>query len=307
MSTSQLMNTVMCETQCLPTAEVSVERLTNLNQNEVLSFLMERPIHTVCMVGFIRDNGLESPLNRGTFYGCRNSEGRLEGVALIGHSTLIEVRTDRALREVALVAQLSADTHMIMGEQERIEQFWDQYAEQGQEIRLICRELLFELRRQVQVLETVAGLRLATLEDLELIAPVHAAMAEAESGVNPLVVDPLGFRQRCARRIEKGRVFVLVEDKQLIFKADIQADTPEVIYLEGIYVNPAKRGAGVGRRCLSQLTHILLSRSKSICLLVNENNEEANLFYHLANFKLRGYYYTTFLQSAVHSTPSVTH
>ena len=299
MSAAKLMSTVMTETQYLPTAEVSVSvtQLTNQDRNEVLAFLAERPIHTVCMVGFIRDNGLESPLNRGTFYGCRNSEGRLEGVALVGHTTLIEVRTDRALKEFALVAQVCSNTFMIMGEQERIEQFWNHYADEGQEIRLICRELLFEMRRPVQVHEAVAGLRLATLEDLELIAPVHAALAEAESGVNPLSMDPVGFLERCSRRIEKGRVWVLVENGQLTFKADIQADTPDVVYLEGIYVNPAKRGQGIGRRCLSQLTQSLLSRSKSICLLVNENNEKAHAFYRLSNFKLRGYYYTTFMQA----------
>jgi hypothetical protein len=134
--------------------------LTDADENEVLAFLAERPIHTVCMAGFIRDNSLESPLNRGTFHGCRNSEGRLEGVALIGHTTLIEVRTDRALKEFAMVAQVYAKAHMIMGEQERIEQFWNHYADEGQEIRIICRELLFELRRPVQVRDEVEGLHL---------------------------------------------------------------------------------------------------------------------------------------------------
>jgi uncharacterized protein len=309
MSAAELMSTVMTETQYLPTAEVtvSVAELTNPDRNEVLAFLAERPIHTVCMVGFIRDNGLESSLNRGAFYGCRNSEGRLEGVALIGHTTLIEVRTDRALKEFALVAQVCSNTFMIMGEQERIEQFWNHYADEGQEIRLICRELLFELRRPVQLSERIEGLRLATRKDLELIAPVHAAMAEAESGVNPLSKDPVGFLQRCARRIEKGRVWVLVENDQLIFKADIQADTPDVMYLEGIYVNPAMRGQGIGRRCLAQLTQCLLERSKSICLLANEKNEKAHSLYRLSNFKLRGHYYTTFLQSENCPSAAVTH
>jgi len=299
MSTSILMNSVMAETQYLPAADVtvSVVKLTNEDRNEVLSFLTERPIHTVCMVGFIRDNGLESELNRGTFYGCRNSEGRLEGVALIGHTTLIEVRTDRALKAFAPVAQVCSNTFMIMGEQERIEQFWNHYADEGQEIRLICRELLFELRRPVQVPEKVEGLRLATIEDLELIAPVHAAMSEAESGVNPLTVDPVGFRQRCARRIERKRVWVVIENGMLVFKADVQADTPDVTYLEGIYVNPAMRSRGIGRACLSELTQKVLLRSKSVCVLVNENNPKAHAFYRLSNFKLRGYYYSTFMQS----------
>jgi predicted GNAT family acetyltransferase len=291
------MNNVMTENQFLPTPEVSVsvETLTQKDETEVLAFLTERPIHTVCMVGFIRDNGLESPLNRGAFYGCRNSEGRLEGVALIGHTTLIEVRTDRALKEFALIAQICSNTFMILGEQERIAQFWNHYADDGREISVVCRELLFELRNSVKVRAELAGFRQATLADLDLIAPVHAAMAEAESGINPLAVDPEGFCKRVARRINKGRIWVLVENDQLIFKADVQADTPEVIYLEGIYVNPARRGQGVGRRCLAQLTRELLKRTKLICVLVNEDNEKAHAFYRLSNFKLREYYTTTFL------------
>ena len=289
----------LSETPYSPATEfsLSVQQLTDEDRNEVLDFLTERPIHTVCMVGFIRDNGFESAFNRGRFYACRNVDGRLEGVALIGHTTLVEARTNRAIKEFALLAQTCSNTFVIMGEQESIEQFWNYYADEGQDIGLIWRELLFELRRALPLQATVPGLRRATLNDLELIAPVHAEMAQAESGVNPLVTDPSGFRQRCARRIEKGRVWVVVENGQLHFKADIQADTPDVIYLEGIYVHPAKRGQGLGRLCLSQLTQTFLRSSKAVCLLANENNEKAHSLYRLSNFKLRGSYYTTFLQS----------
>jgi predicted GNAT family acetyltransferase len=79
-----------------------------------------------------------------------------------------------------------------------------------------------------------------------------------------------------------------------------------VVYVEGVYVNPAKRGQGIGRRCLSQLTQSLLSRSKSICLLVNENNDKTHAFYRLSDFKLRGYYYTTFMQSENRPTAELT-
>jgi hypothetical protein len=76
---------------------VSIQKLSAEDQHEVLAFLAERPLHTIFMTGFIRDNGLVSPLNRGTFYACRNEEGHLEGVSLIGHATLIETRSSRAL------------------------------------------------------------------------------------------------------------------------------------------------------------------------------------------------------------------
>ena len=297
-SLNALMNVVMAETPYLLEADVTVDviELTEDDRNEVLAFLAERPVHTVCIAGFIRDNGLVSPHNRGTFYGCRNSEGRLEGVALIGHATLIEARTARAMEEFGLVAQGYQRTHMILGEKDKVEQFWNYYADEGQEMRLACRELLFELRYAMQVRDEVDGLRRATLEDLDKIAPVQASMAEEESGKNPMEIDPDGFRARCARRIEMGRVWLLEEDGRLVFKADIQADTPDVVYLEGVWVNPSERGKGIGRQCLRQLCQDLLVRTKSVCVLVNEENQRAHTFYRMCNFKMRGVYDSIFLQ-----------
>jgi predicted GNAT family acetyltransferase len=296
-SINWLMTTVMAETPYLPLANVTVSvfELTEKERNEVLAFLAERPVHTVCIAGFIRDNGLVSPLNRGTFYGCRNSDGRLEGVALIGHATLVEARTSRAMQEFGFIAQSFLRTHMILGEKEKVEEFWNYYADEGQEMRRACRELLFEVRQAMQVREEVDGLRHATLDDLDQIAPVQAAMAECESGINPLEVDPEGFRARCARRIKMGRVWVLENDGRIIFKVDIQADTPDVIYLEGVWVSPAERGKGIGRKCLRQVSKDLLSRTKSVCVLVNEEHERAHTFYRMCNFKVRGIYDSIFL------------
>lgn len=270
--------------------------LAEEHKAEVLAFLSERPLHTVYLTGYILDNGIISPLNRGSFYGYRNAEGKLEGVALIGHATLFEIRSGEALAAFASLAQGSTRTHMLMGEMEKVELFWNLYGEGGQAPRLICRELLFEQRFPVEVKKPVVGLRRATLRDLEMLLPVHARMAYEESGVNPLEKDPSGFRLRCARRIEQGRVWVLIENGRLLFKADIMSDTPDVVYLEGIYVDPEERGNGTGLRCLSQLTRNLLARTKTVSLLVNEMNQTASTFYTKAGFKLHAHYDTIFLQ-----------
>ena len=298
MSMEQMMQTVMEDTVYLPSPDVSltVNELTEAETNEVIGFLSERPIHTVIMMGLIRDNGLVSEHNRGTFYGCRNSEGRLEGVALIGHATLIETRTRGAINELALVAQIHNRLHMFMAEQEKAEIFWNRYADDGQPMRVACRELLFELAEALESRGNVEGLRLATLDDLRLVAPVHAAMAEEESGVNPLETDREGFLARCRRRISQKRVWVVVKDDKLVFKADVQAETPELIYLEGIYVCPSERGTGLGRRCLTKLCTDLLTHTRSICVLVNEENEKAQAFYRMCGFRCVSRYDTIFLK-----------
>src|SRR5689334_14693804 len=171
------------------TAKIAADRLVNGEETEVLEFLAQRPIHTVAMMSLIQDNGLESSLNRGAFYGCRDLNGRLEGVALVGHATLMETVSDRALAALAQVAQQCSNTHMIMGEKERVADFWNHYAAAGRQQRLACREWLFELSWPVEARERVAGLRAATPAELELVAPVQAKLAFEESGINPLAVD----------------------------------------------------------------------------------------------------------------------
>jgi hypothetical protein len=272
-------------------------QLTTDDRSEALAFLALRPLHTVIMAGYIRDHGLVSPLNRGSFYGCRDSQGRLKGVALIGHSTLVEARVDAALAAFARVArQCYPAPHIIIGEQDEIAQFWSYYSENGQRSRLLRRELLLEQQWPVEVREEVKGLRRATADDFKLVIPAHARMAFEESGVNPLEVDPMGFRMRCERRVEQGRTWVVIEGARLLFKADVVAETPEAIYIEGVYVDPSERGKGYGLRCVSQLSRILLEDAASICLLVNEQNRRAQALYRKAGYKLRAYYDTIFPQ-----------
>ena len=276
-------------------AAVRVERLANSDASEVLQFLAQRPIHTVAMMSLINDNGIVSPFNRGVFYGCRDLQGQLEGVALVGHATLLETVSDRALAALAHVARECPNTHLIMGEKERVADFWSHFAETGRRQRLACREWLFELSWPIEAREQVAELRPAKVEELALIMPVQAELAFAESGVNPLQVDADGFRERCLRRIEQGRTWVVVENDLLVFKADVISKTADVIYLEGIWLREDRRKKNVGTRLMSELMRRLLKDTKSICLLVNETNEWAQGFYRKCGFHFRATYETIFL------------
>lgn len=85
-----------------------------------------------------------------------------------------------------------------------------------------------------------------------------------------------------------------------MFKAEVLADTPEVAYVEGVWVDPAERGKSVGLRCMSRLTEELLSRTRSVCLLVNERFQAAQRFYTKAGYKVISHYDTIFLKREVH-------
>ena len=257
----------------------------NKNGKEVLKFLKVRPVHTIVMTSFINDNGIENVLNRGRFYGYRNAQGKLEGIALIGHTTLVEARSEAALKALAFKAKSSkTPIHIIMSGGTAVESFWKYYADRGRQPRLICTELLFEISFPFRVSDCLHEIRTAQPEELLRIAEAQAEIACMESGVDPLQKDREGFLRRVARRIEQGRIFVAFENGKLIFKADIMAETGEVIYLEGIYVAPEQRGKGVGSGCLSKLSHDLLNRVQSICLLSNVEFKGAHQSFRNAGF-----------------------
>jgi uncharacterized protein len=263
-----------------------VNELTERERDEVLKFLSVRPVHTVVMTSFINDNGMQSELNRGKFYGYRNVAGELEGVALIGHSTLVEARSDAALKAFAFKAKTSkTPIHLIMSHGRAAETFWNFYSDGLTAPRLTCVERLFEVSFPFMVRKGEADLRNATMDELIPVAEAQAEVAFMECGVDPMKKDREGFLNRVARRIEQGRVFVMFEGDKLVFKADIIAETDQVVYLEGIYVAPEFRGKGIGSACLADLTLNLLNRVENVCLLSNVEFEAAHKSYFKAGYR----------------------
>lgn len=273
-----------------------IQCLTENDEQEVLKFLANRPVHTVVMSSFIQDNGIESQDNRGKFYAYRNDQGDLEGVALIGHTTLIETLSNDALKTFAHIARESkTPIHIMMSDGKSTETFWKFYAPDNKQPRLVCTELLFELSFPFQVQNCKWDVRLAKAEELEQIALAHAEVAFIESGVDPMDKDPEGFRKRCLKRIEKQRTFVVFENGKLVFKADIVAETDNVVYLEGIYVSPEYRGQNVGSNCLAKLSIELLNRVEHICLLSNIEFKNAHTSFIKAGFRNTDHCQTIFV------------
>ena len=259
-------------------------------EERILSALSCNSLTNTIMAGFIRDNGFASLLNRGQFYTCRDEKNQLEGVALVGHTILFEAFSDRAIQAFAGLARRQNSTHLLMGEHNAVERFWGHYAGKDESPRLVCPILFLKRAEQFSEQAEVPSLRPAGREDLEQVVHAQAAMAFEISGVDPLKSDPAGFRERYLKRIEKKRVWVVIENDRLLFKADIIADTPEDVYVEGIYVSPGERGKGVGGRCLIGLGRVLMARGKAIYLFVESQNTRTKSFYLKLGFTVAGQY-----------------
>jgi ribosomal protein S18 acetylase RimI-like enzyme len=257
---------------------------------EILSTLAVPTLTNVVMAGFIRDNGLVSAQNRGSFYICRDTNNQLQGVALIGHSILFEAFSGSAIEGFAALARRAQSSHFLMGEHNAVQRFWSYYADRGQSPRHVCPVLFLRRGDQFQAQHSVPELRLAKPEDLEPIVRAQAAMAVETSGVDPLQKDPIGFRQRYLRRIDNNRVWVVMQNRRMIFKLDVITETPDATYIEGVYVSPEERGKGLGKTCLMAVGQKLLQRTKAIHLFVEVENTRTTAFYSRLGFDNGGQY-----------------
>ena len=268
----------------------SVRELTEAELGEALAFLAERPLDTVIMAGWLREHGVVSPNHRGIFYVYRDRERRMKGIALIGRNTIFEARTTAALKTLAECARGCAEVRMMFAETARLLKFWHYFASPEQVPRKACSELLFDISSCPNGLDPSVDLRTALPEEIEQVVEAHAAMVVAETGVNPLEIDPDGFRSRCAERIRGGRVWVWVSDGKLLFKTDVVSETPEAVYIEGLWVDPAVRRRGVALRCLGGLCGRLLDGSNAICGFVDLENKVAQSLYRKVGFTARNRY-----------------
>ena len=264
--------------------------LTENDLEAVLHFLNERPVHTVAMTSMILDNGIESPLNRGKFYGYHDRTGSLEGVALIGHTTLVEVRSDEALYALAQAAKRNAGgIHLILSSGDTSLEMWKLLFSEAARPRRVNREILFETGFPFPVGTCPYEVRAARHEELERVAEAHAEVTFNESGVDPLLRDREGFLNRVARRIEQGRTFVVFDGAKLMFKADVISLTGEAAYLEGVYVAEEYRGRGIGPKCLSEVTRRLLGIVDNVCMLSNDEMSGAHRAYEKAGYARTGH------------------
>jgi len=276
---------------------LKIEALSPKTEDEVLAFLSCRSLHTVFMAGLIRDNGLVSFSNRGTFFGCRDQQGQLEGVALIGPKTLVESHSEAALETLGRLVPDYRGAHLIRGEELQVDRLLEYYRDAGRRARLMRREVLLQQTEPATGIEPVHHLRLATPDELPVVTSINAALAVEESGVNPMSTDPQGMLERTERRITQNRVWLLCQNGKTIFKADIISATPEVAFIEGVFVRWQERRKGYGLRCMTQLARNLLGGCKSICLVVNEENARGRAFYDKVGFKFSAHYNTAYFSA----------
>ena len=215
-------------------------------------------------------------------------DGRLEALCHVG-ANLVPVNgtpeacaafAQRALRQRRL-------SSTIVGPRDAVECLWADLAAEWGTPR--------ELRWDQPHLQTASfsgltgdpAVRRTTAAEIDTLYPACVAMYEEEVGVSPEVDGGRNlYRARVAQLVNRGWSFSRIEDGRVVFKAEVACATPEACQIQGVWVDPERRGEGLCTRGMAAVVDLALREiAPTVALYVNAHNLAARTAYERVGFK----------------------
>ena len=164
----------------------------------------------------------------------------------------------------------------VIGAEGQIEALVDEWTRRGRSARVVMHQRAYKLT-QVSDLPQVPGqLRVATLDDLDLVTEWVAAFEhEAMSGVLQLN----STRAIAERRINSGEVFLWCDPEPRTMAGSARP-TQHAIAVNAVYTPPERRRRGYATACVAAVSRTLLARGFEYCVLYTDlSNPTSNAIY----------------------------
>jgi predicted GNAT family acetyltransferase len=215
-------------------------------------------------------------------------EGELVSACHAG-ANLVPVNATPAAVEAFAVraARQGRRCSTIVGPHHAVAGLWERLAPHWQEPR--------EFRWNQPHLKTSAhprvppdpGVRRTTPADMEALYPACVAMYTEEVGVSPEAGGGADmYRARVAQLVGKGWSFARIEAGRVLFKADIAAASPYACQVQGVYVDPDRRGEGLATAGMATVVDVALREiAPVVSLYVNDHNLPARRAYAAVGFE----------------------
>jgi predicted GNAT family acetyltransferase len=138
------------------------------------------------------------------------------------------------------------------------------------------------------------GLRVLRPDELDLLMPAAVAMFTEEVGVSPVAHGGAhAYRSRLGELLRAGRALAVVEQGRITFKAEIGSASGAVCQVQGVWVEPALRGHGLGTAGMAAVVaHARAHVAPVVSLYVNDYNHAAVATYERVGFDTVGTFAT---------------
>jgi uncharacterized protein len=123
-------------------------------------------------------------------------------------------------------------------------------------------------------------------DELNVLMPACVAMFTEEVGISPMAGDGgATYRARVSELIRAGRAFARIENGRVLFKAEIGSVTPHACQVQGVWVDPARRGEGLASAGMASVVReAQRSIAPVVSLYVNDFNAPARAAYRRVGF-----------------------
>lgn len=130
--------------------------------------------------------------------------------------------------------------------------------------------------------------------DLDLLVPACVAMFTGEVGVSPTVGGAAyAYRARISEIVDDRRSFSRIDDGVVVFKAEVGAVSADVCQVQGVWVDPSRRGQRLSESGMAAVVNFARERiAPGISLYVNDYNTAARKAYLAVGFREVGTFAT---------------
>lgn len=125
---------------------------------------------------------------------------------------------------------------------------------------------------------------LATPEVFESYLAGAVAMYREELDEDPLASNREGYRRYVSTLVAGRRAYAIVEEGEVIFKADLGAISARAAQIQGVWVTPRLRGRGLSVPAMAAVTDAIVAGGRIASLYVNDFNAPA-----IASYRRCGY------------------
>lgn len=126
----------------------------------------------------------------------------------------------------------------------------------------------------------------ASIFDSYFTAAVSMYREELEE--DPLATNHAGYRRYVRSLVDGRRAFAVVDDDEVVFKADLGAVSSRVAQVQGVWVHPRLRGQGLSVPTMAAVTNAIVAGGRTASLYVNDFNTPAVACYRRVGYDVVG-------------------
>jgi ribosomal protein S18 acetylase RimI-like enzyme len=271
-----------------PSTSGSIRRLEDADREALLRELDRDPYGCLYLRSLVHEYGV-SPTGHtehGRFH-ARVEQGRVGAVAFLGNARNLSTAGPAHELESVLDHCLQPGLPLLfVGPVEHAPAVRRGFARAGAQPFLDRDQTYYVLTPDSLAPLQDTPLRPARAEELDRVAEAQAAMTGEDLGIPVSRLDVVKLRQLLRRRMELGKVWVIMEGDRLLFKTEEVARSPEGILVGGVYTDPRARGQGHAARGLAAWARILFGEGLDVLALhVDARNRPAVRAYRRVGFQ----------------------